>query len=301
MQKLAVPLKIFALRALVPANEPQLPRELRRASGKHFALAIGMMRREEAPGEELLGLNWAENLLALSHAIPGGTWTKIVRSMGKLIADQRGYGALQVKLSLEQIVTRSGQPLVYGGSLAFFHGQMIGLLEPLLVVAVIPASPAEGRSQPRHVILKLGLPVPSASERLLTHRLESCLGNPGALGELLTTCSSAEFAEALLTAIRSPERLENGSARPEAKVDGTHSPEEVVPETHAQEINYNLVQVWIERAEKNAPRCYVCLCIAKGNRATGDFGSLRICGVEFSPESQIAHLSRCVGKGNLSA
>lgn len=259
------------------------------------------MRREEVLEEESLGLKSAENLLALSHVTPGATWANIVRSMGKLIADQRGYGALQVGLTLDQIVAQSGQPLVFGGTLALFQGQMIGLLESLLVVAVIPASLAQGASKPRHVILKLGLPVPSASERRLIHRLESCLKNPGALSELLITRSSPEFAEALLTAVRSSGLPDEGSARPEAKEDGTSLAEEVMPETHSQEINYNLVQVWIERAQKNAPRCYVCLRIAKGNQETGDFGILRICGVEFSPESQIAHLSRCVGKGNRSA
>ncbi len=260
-----------------------------------------MIRREEAPGEESLSFNWGENLLVLSQSAPEATLEKIVQSMGKLIADQRGYGALQVQLSLDQIVARPGQPSVYGGTLAFFHGRMIGLLEPLLVVAVAPASPADGRSQPRHVILHLGLPVSSASERHLIHRIESCLREQRALGGLLATRFASEFAESLLTAVRLPSRSDEGSALTEAKPGGKNHKEEVMPETQAQETNYNLVQVWVDRAEKNSPRCYVCQRIAKGNRETNDFRSLRICGVEFSSESQIAHLSRCVGKGNRSA
>jgi hypothetical protein len=69
----------------------------------------------------------------------------------------------------------------------------------------------------------------------------------------------------------------------------------------AKDTNFNLVRVWVERAQKNAPGCYVCRRIAQGTREVGDFENIRICGVDFSPESQIAHLSRCVGKGTQSA
>ncbi|MCI0656405.1 MAG: hypothetical protein L0170_04965 [Acidobacteria bacterium] len=65
-----------------------------------------------------------------------------------------------------------------------------------------------------------------------------------------------------------------------------------VPET-----NFNLTRVWVERARKNSARCYVCLRIARENeKEEGEFRNIKICGVEFSSESQIAHLARCVGK-----
>ena len=68
--------------------------------------------------------------------------------------------------------------------------------------------------------------------------------------------------------------------------------EPAIPET-----NFNLIRVWVERAKKNSVRCYVCLRISRENfKEDRDFKGIKVCGVDFSPETQIAHLARCVGK-----
>lgn len=68
------------------------------------------------------------------------------------------------------------------------------------------------------------------------------------------------------------------------------------------ETNFNLIRVWVERAKKNSLRCYVCLRISRENqREDGGFKGFKVCGVEFSPETQIAHLARCVGKESAGA
>jgi hypothetical protein len=63
------------------------------------------------------------------------------------------------------------------------------------------------------------------------------------------------------------------------------------------ETNFNLIRLWVDRAERNSVRCYVCLRISRQHsREDGQFRGFKVCGVEFSPETQIAHLARCVGK-----
>jgi len=63
------------------------------------------------------------------------------------------------------------------------------------------------------------------------------------------------------------------------------------------EANFNLIRIWVERAKKNSLRCYVCLRISREHSMDGgEFRGFKVCGVEFSPETQIAHLARCVGK-----
>jgi hypothetical protein len=65
-----------------------------------------------------------------------------------------------------------------------------------------------------------------------------------------------------------------------------------IPET-----NFNLNRVWVERATKNSTRCYLCLRISRASQMDdGEIKEIKVCGVEFSPETQIAHLARCVGK-----
>ncbi|MBI3855190.1 MAG: hypothetical protein HY293_05815 [Planctomycetes bacterium] len=68
-------------------------------------------------------------------------------------------------------------------------------------------------------------------------------------------------------------------------------------EDPATEVNFNLVSVWLDRARANAGKCFICMRIAEGNAEKGSgFSAIRISGIELSPELQIAHLSRCVGK-----
>jgi hypothetical protein len=63
------------------------------------------------------------------------------------------------------------------------------------------------------------------------------------------------------------------------------------------ETNFNLIRLWVDRAEKNSVRCDVCLRISREHsKEDGQFKGFKVCGVEFSPETQIAQFSRCVGK-----
>jgi len=67
-------------------------------------------------------------------------------------------------------------------------------------------------------------------------------------------------------------------------------------EKRTDEINCNKVSVWLARARENASRCFLCNRIAQAHSgAPGDLQSIRISGVEMTAETQIAHLSRCVG------
>lgn len=69
-------------------------------------------------------------------------------------------------------------------------------------------------------------------------------------------------------------------------------------ENSATEMNYNLVSVWLDRARSNAPKCFICMRIAQGNvQGKGEIKPIKISGVELSAETQITHLSRCVGPG----
>jgi len=98
-----------------------------------------------------------------------------------------------------------------------------------------------------------------------------------------------DFAAALIDAVDSPRPWSDGAAQVRLTKTGVQS-NPTLPE-----INFNLVQLWVDRAEKNASRCAVCFRIAQGNRELGEFGTIKVGGVDFSPESQIAHLSRCAG------
>jgi hypothetical protein len=247
------------------------------------------------------GMKIGETLLVLGHCTAKAGWGKVLRSMGALIAERKGYSPLQVQNGLERILQSPGQPALYGGTLASFQGRMIGLLEPLVVVALIPAAAGQNPSKAQHVLLRAALPVTSKAEQRLVSRLDACLSDQETLGRLLSTRSASDFASALLGALESPQCPPDAPPQSRLKKVGINTKEGTVSDTTTPEINFNLVQVWVERAEKNASRCYVCLRIAQGNRDLGEFRSIKICGVDFSPESQIAHLSRCVGKGSRSA
>lgn len=70
-----------------------------------------------------------------------------------------------------------------------------------------------------------------------------------------------------------------------------------VPET-----NFNQIRVWVERAEKNSTRCNVCLRISRENpKGSEDLKGFKVFRAEFSAESQIVHLARCVGKESAGA
>ncbi|MBI2933883.1 MAG: hypothetical protein HYY16_19740 [Planctomycetes bacterium] len=68
-------------------------------------------------------------------------------------------------------------------------------------------------------------------------------------------------------------------------------------ETSAAETNFNELALWLERAARNAPKCFICLRISQVNRlGTTDMKTVRISGIDLSAEVQITHLARCVGK-----
>lgn len=62
------------------------------------------------------------------------------------------------------------------------------------------------------------------------------------------------------------------------------------------EINCNDVRLWLQRAQDNASRCFICRRIAGANFvAAENMKVLKLAGVELTPEMQISHLARCVG------
>ncbi len=62
------------------------------------------------------------------------------------------------------------------------------------------------------------------------------------------------------------------------------------------ETNYNDIRLWLQRAQDNTSRCFICRRIASANIATPeDMKVLKFAGVELTPEMQISHLARCVG------
>jgi hypothetical protein len=83
---------------------------------------------------------------------------------------------------------------------------MVGLLEPLMVVAIVPRSAGCGGSSVRHVLLRAALPVPSASEKRLVDRLQDRLGDPTVLSSLLATRVPWHFAALLWEALESLEQ-----------------------------------------------------------------------------------------------
>jgi hypothetical protein len=126
--------------------------------------------------------------------------------MGALIAERKGYSPLQVQSSLDRILAGPEQPRFFGKTLASFHGRMVGLLEPLVVVAIIPGSAGHGGSTVRHVLLRAALPVPSVSEERLVGRLHACLGDPTVLSSLLATRLASDFAALLSEVLESSGR-----------------------------------------------------------------------------------------------
>lgn len=69
-----------------------------------------------------------------------------------------------------------------------------------------------------------------------------------------------------------------------------------MPAQPVDEVNYNHIRVWLERAELNGPNCFICKWIAGANRKDGEpIRPLKMGGVEISPEVQIDHMARCVG------
>ncbi len=123
--------------------------------------------------------------------------------MGALISERKGYSPLQIQSSLDRILASPEQPRFFGRTLASFHGRMVGLLEPLIVVAIVPRSAGRGGSLVRHVLLRAALPVPSASEKRLVDRLQACLGDPTVLSSLLATRLAWNFAALLCEVVES--------------------------------------------------------------------------------------------------
>jgi hypothetical protein len=65
----------------------------------------------------------------------------------------------------------------------------------------------------------------------------------------------------------------------------------------ASEINFNSIRLWLERAQANASKCFVCQRIAQENeKEGGEIKPIKISGIELTPEVQIGHLARCVGR-----
>lgn len=63
-------------------------------------------------------------------------------------------------------------------------------------------------------------------------------------------------------------------------------------------------QQWaiVERARKNSKRCYLCLRIARGcSEKDRRLETIKICGVDFPPEFQVAHVGRCREGGRRDA
>ncbi len=64
------------------------------------------------------------------------------------------------------------------------------------------------------------------------------------------------------------------------------------------ETNFNDVRTWLLRAGKNAERCFICKSIWTANRdQEGQIHPIRVATVEMTPDAQISHLTRCVGRG----
>ncbi len=60
--------------------------------------------------------------------------------------------------------------------------------------------------------------------------------------------------------------------------------------------NFNEVRTWLQRAGRNADRCFICKCIWRANKETRDrLEPIRVASVEMTPDAQISHLARCVG------
>lgn len=58
------------------------------------------------------------------------------------------------------------------------------------------------------------------------------------------------------------------------------------------------VRLWLSRAKVNSTKCFICNRIVEGNSPdTGDLKALKISGIDLTPETQFAHLARCVGRG----
>jgi len=58
------------------------------------------------------------------------------------------------------------------------------------------------------------------------------------------------------------------------------------------------VSLWLNLARSNGEKCFICNRIAEANGSgTGEILSVKISGVELTREIQVAHLSRCVGRG----
>ena len=265
-----------------------------RLIGKRFALP-GTVRKEEARREGPAVLKLGENLLVLSNCTPEADWPEVFRSMRTLISDQKGYSPLQIQSSLERILKSPQQPALHGRGLAYFHGRMFGLEDPFIVVALIPKHAGSSRSWVRHVMLRAALPVSSKAEQRLIHRVDACLGDQENLARLLATHSAFAFANALLDAVNSPLVAPQEPPQARKAESGVNLRDGLPCEPSRPEVTFNLVRVWVERAEKNGSRCAVCLRIVEGNRELGKLGSIKVGGVDYSPESQIAHLSRCAG------
>ena len=64
------------------------------------------------------------------------------------------------------------------------------------------------------------------------------------------------------------------------------------------------ISLWLVRARSNGAKCFICHHIAEHNAGErGEIESIRISGIEITPDTQIAHLARCVGRemGNASS
>ncbi len=64
----------------------------------------------------------------------------------------------------------------------------------------------------------------------------------------------------------------------------------------SNEPNTELIGTWLELAQRNSTKCFICKCIADAN-PTGVpmLGAMMISGIEVSPDAQLHHLAACVG------
>ncbi len=68
------------------------------------------------------------------------------------------------------------------------------------------------------------------------------------------------------------------------------------------DIDPGTVSQWLTLAASNRAKCFICGRIAEANRPeTGEVRPIRISGIDLGPETQVNHLSLCVGRGAANA
>lgn len=67
-----------------------------------------------------------------------------------------------------------------------------------------------------------------------------------------------------------------------------------MPAKVQNDVNFNDVRTWIQRAGANADRCFICRSIwAAHKESSGQIGPIKVASVEMTPDAQISHLAHC--------